>query len=391
MTSKQRFIAAMQNKVPDRVPVTPATSCYIPCSRLGIPFWDTLFYEKVPLLQAYLDTADYFGFDAWTGGHMGLALKYEKPKCEEKINIYYDKDRDAMIRDRLINTPDGTLSSKEICFRFDPPTMTEKPIKNLIEDWPKFRHTLNIPVDYDRSLVEVYRNECAKRNHAFGLGLGYPGFQIWHCFIQDGLKQLSYALCDKPQIIDKWFELDMEIGTKTMEMTISERPDYIFLGGSGTITMASPQLALKYAIPALKKWSRMAKDAGIPTLLHSCGKQSALLELLVEHTDVSCVNPLEVPPMGDVILAEAKKKYGDKIALMGNLHTTQTMLFGSAEDVIEASINAMKDAGQNGGFILSTGDQCGRETPDENIFAMVEAVNKYGHYDEKGRLVNLPD
>ena len=31
-------------------------------------------------------------------------------------------------------------------------------------------------------------------------------------------------------------------------------------------------------------------------------------------------------------------------------------------------------AGGEGGFVLSTGDQCGRDTPDENIFEMVRVA-----------------
>ena len=37
-------------------------------------------------------------------------------------------------------------------------------------------------------------------------------------------------------------------------------------------------------------------------------------------------------------------------------------------------------AAVGGGFILSTGDQCGRDTPDENIFRLVETVRRYGRY-----------
>jgi len=37
-------------------------------------------------------------------------------------------------------------------------------------------------------------------------------------------------------------------------------------------------------------------------------------------------------------------------------------------------------AAEGGGFILSTGDQCGRDTPDENIYAMVETAREYGAY-----------
>ena len=40
----------------------------------------------------------------------------------------------------------------------------------------------------------------------------------------------------------------------------------------------------------------------------------------------------------------------------------------------------MRDAGRGGGFILSTGDQCGRDTPDENIRAMVEVGEEFGSY-----------
>jgi len=66
--------------------------------------------------------------------------------------------------------------------------------------------------------------------------------------------------------------------------------------------------------------------------------------------------------------------------LKGNLHTTEVMLRGSVGDVIAASKKAMDDAGSGGRFILSTGDQCGRDTPDENLHAMVETARTYGRY-----------
>jgi uroporphyrinogen decarboxylase len=84
--------------------------------------------------------------------------------------------------------------------------------------------------------------------------------------------------------------------------------------------------------------------------------------------------------MGDCDLAELKRLYGDKLVLKGNLHTTRVMLMGTAADVAAASRKAMDDAAAGGGFILSTGDQCGRDTPDENILAMVEAARTYGRY-----------
>ena len=84
--------------------------------------------------------------------------------------------------------------------------------------------------------------------------------------------------------------------------------------------------------------------------------------------------------MGDCDLSEIKKLYGNKIALMGNIQTTDVLLFGTPEDVRKACMKAIDDAAQNGGFILSSGDQPGRDTPDENLFAMVETAKTYGRY-----------
>jgi uroporphyrinogen decarboxylase len=104
------------------------------------------------------------------------------------------------------------------------------------------------------------------------------------------------------------------------------------------------------------------------------------VEACANETDLDYVNPLEIPPMGDCNLAEIKQKFGHKLALMGNLHTTQTMLFGSVNDVRREALKAILAAGQNGGFVLSTGDQCGRDTPFENIFEIVRVAKEYGVY-----------
>ena len=97
-------------------------------------------------------------------------------------------------------------------------------------------------------------------------------------------------------------------------------------------------------------------------------------------TDLTSINPLEIPPMGNCELAEIKRAFGQKLSLMGNLHTTDVMLRGSVAEVRRESLKAIRAAGEHGGFILSTGDQCGRDTPDANIFAMVDVVNEFGVY-----------
>lgn len=84
--------------------------------------------------------------------------------------------------------------------------------------------------------------------------------------------------------------------------------------------------------------------------------------------------------MGDCNLREIKQKFGSKLALKGNLHTTEVMLQMEPAGVEQQARRCLDDAMQGGGFILSTGDQCGRDTPDENIFKLVEVCEKYGVY-----------
>lgn len=114
--------------------------------------------------------------------------------------------------------------------------------------------------------------------------------------------------------------------------------------------------------------------------VHSCGPEKALVRTMAEETGLTVIDPLEEPPMGDCDLVELKRLYGSKLTLKGNLHTTRIMLQGTTQDVTTASRKAINDAAEGGRFILSTGDQCGRDTPFENLRAMIETARTYGKY-----------
>ena len=382
----------MTNGVPDRVPVTPDISNMIPAKRTGLPFWEIYFDGKVPLWRAYLDAADYFGIDAWIASCWGYGGAFgPAPGIETGSRTEFRPEMDAMVCRTTIRTPDGDLESENLCFRADPPSPTQKWIKDFDRDFKKFKWLLQPPVSLDMAMWEEVREECVKRGHAFGVGVCYPGFHHWFGAVQGGLEALTYAHVDTPEILDEWCELQTAHDVKAMELILAQKPDYVLLGGSGTITMASPDIVRRYTLPALGRLSRMCRDAGVPTVLHSCGKSRILVDMLVEETCVGCINPLEIPPMGDIDLAEVKRARGNQIALMGNLHTSDVMLRGSADLVRQCAREAIRDAGEGGGFLLATGDQCGRDTPDENLFALVETAKEFGVYDrESGKLRTVP-
>ncbi|HCE44620.1 MAG TPA: hypothetical protein DET40_13830 [Lentisphaeria bacterium] len=161
---------------------------------------------------------------------------------------------------------------------------------------------------------------------------------------------------------------------------MDEKPDFLCVGGSGTLVYQTVEIFRDYALPALKRGIELATAAGIPTHVHSCGPEKELVRIMAEETTLTVIDPLEIPPMGDCDLKELKKLYGKKLTLKGNLHTTEVMLRGNVDDVVRASRKAIDDGAEGGRFILSTGDQCGRDTPFENLEAMVETARTYGKY-----------
>ena len=235
------------------------------------------------------------------------------------------------------------------------------------------------------------RQACHRRDQAFGVSLGYPGLQEWQGAVQSGVEQLSYASVDCPEILDEWFEMRMESGTRELELALSVKPDYLLFGGSGTLTLSGPELTMKYAIPALAKWTRLAKQAGVPTMLHSCGRSRLLVDMLVEHTDLNCVNPLEIPPMGDCDLAELKQARRPADRPHGQpAHHRRDAPRQRRRTSAQMATRPSTTPATGGGFILSTGDQCGRDTPEANLVALVQTAKELGHYDENGDLPLLP-
>lgn len=385
MTSKERLLAAIRNEQPDMVPVTPDISNMIPCRLTGKPFWDIHFYEcpdptneyTNPVLgKAYIDAVKYFKIDGWYM-YGGLNLKTDSQVTRRTEVI--SKTDSRLTAQTVYTTPKGELTQQDVFYVDNSPSRTEKMIKNIKEDLEKVKYFYPEIYGCDTSDNEPIRKELGD-DGIFCYSVGYPGFQDWIFLFNEGVEAMTYAYYDYPELMEELAYIQDKYVCRQSEMILDSKPDVLFLGGSGTITLQSPDLFRKFGLPTIKKVTAMAKQAGIPTMIHSCGKSKILVEILANETDLNCINPLEKPPMGDCELSEIKKQFGDKIALMGNIHTTEVMLMGSVEDVEREAKKAIDDAAAGGGFILSTGDQCGRDTPDENLFKLVEVARTYGRY-----------
>jgi uroporphyrinogen decarboxylase len=375
MTPKERIMTALRGGTPDRVPATPDIYAMVPCKMTGKPFWDIFINNTPPLWKAYVDAANYFDIEGWAI-YGDLKIKLKSNITSETI---VEKDAHGWTARTILHTPDGDLIQASFCPPDNPPTETEKMIKDFPKDFKKVKHFFSDIVGYDK---EYFTEQCRYMGDRGIMSICVipPGFQLYMFYFHGSVEAATYAYYDRPDLFSELVELNDRYCMQLLDAAIDAGAEAILTGGSGSITLQSPQIWRELSLPTIKKITKRCKEAGIISGIHSCGKERHLVEVCANETDLNYVNPLEIPPMGDCDLADLKINFGKKLALMGNLHTTDVMLFGSPIDVKRESLKAILAAGIGGGYVLSTGDQCGRDTPQENIFALIEAAKEFGTY-----------
>jgi uroporphyrinogen decarboxylase len=375
LTKRERMLAAMTGGVPDRVPASPDTNWMIPVRLLGVPFWQVYYYHDPPLWKAYNDCVRYFGIDGFS--HHGYPQVPGHPEAGDSSEIVSQSGERMVVRHRF-RCPAGELTSETTFLHDQAPTATLKPITDLEAQFDCLQYMMGDP---SKARFDAYKKVQADMGEdgVVGLCMDLP-MLMWQ--MRQPAEAAFYDYYDHHDLVAEWMRMRTEWLVGVAEQIIAQdvRPDFVFFPNSGMITMQSVEIMKEFSLPALKTLTRMFKQAGIVTSQHCCGKERALVEVCATETDLDCIDPLEVPPMGDCNLREIKGKFGRRLALKGNLHTTQVMLRMDADGVERAARQCLDDAMEGGGFVLSTGDQCGRDTPDENITRLVEVCEKYGTY-----------
>jgi uroporphyrinogen decarboxylase len=370
MTHRERLKTVMRGQIPDRVPASPDISNMIPCRLTGKSFWEIYLYQNPPLWKAHIDAIKYFDID----GGFELCVDLEDDPWVQRI---VHRNPDGSFVTQAFHDQKGVWSRDVVVYTAgNPPATGVLPSKiglpAVPSTWEPITGVREWPAGMD--LWRLVQEELGEHGVA-GMDSGA------NTVILSGPEDI-YAYTDDPApFLERRDEMILRV-TRQMETiaAMDNKPDFLFCGGSGSLVWQTPAMFRELALPVLKHATRMAHDLGIPTHVHSCGPEKELVKMAVEETLLTVIDPLEVAPMGDCNLAELKQRYGGRIVLKGNLHTTETMLCGSVEDVGRAARKAIDDAAAGGRFILSTGDQCGRDTPFENLSAMVETARTHGRY-----------
>jgi len=382
MTSKQRMMTAFRRGKPDRVPVCPDISVMVPAKMTGKPFYDLFLdgrehngWTSATYAEAYVDAVRHFGIDGW---YIYGGLKEIRPPGTPEFVGTVESAPDRKIVRRTCNTREGPLDEVELYFADEPPWRDVKPIKDLRRDFERF-------MLFMRSGGWEWEKEFVDRDRIGENGVYVamvPVFQDWWFHHRHGgFDQCVQDFTDDPDFMEGVHEFWMEWALAYLAANLAAKPDEIMLGGSSaSLSVSSPTLFRRFELPFIKKASRMCRDAGIISHLHICGRSWKLVEIVAAETDVDVMEPMEEPPGGDVDIAEAKRRVGGKLCIKGNINTFDFMINATPDQVRDKCKRVIDEAGADGGFVLSTGDQCGRDTPHANLHAMVEVATTYGIY-----------
>ena len=376
MTPRERMLAVLSGNIPDCVPVCPDFSNMIPAKLTGKPFWDLYLYHDPPIWEAYVAAAKHFNIDSLMD-LVPFEYPWENSTGEEWERFVVLRTPERIVT-QLSRKESGNrvwASTVDAYYVADPPTSRVLPEKIGLPAIPERWEPLEgvKPVDTGPEGFRRVKESMGEQ--------GIVGIYVTTSAVL-GNEQDIYHYYDNPDQHEQWAAEHVAAAERRFDYLMSQdlSPDFISVGGSGILVYQTPAIFRQLAFPAVKRAIELATAAGIPTHIHSCGPEKELVKIMAEESDLTVIDPLERPPMGDCDLAELKRHYGHKLVLKGNLHTTDTMWRGSVEDVIAASKSAIDTAAEGGKFILSTGDQCPRDTPEKNLRAMVDVARTYGRY-----------
>jgi uroporphyrinogen decarboxylase len=380
MTPRERLRATLAGRIPDCAPVAPDFSNMIPARLTGKPFWDLYLYHDPPIWEAYIAAAKYFDIDSLMDGYFPLVFPDEAPPQDpprERFIVMRRPDRRVTQGSWMEGKTRRWAPTVDVYYADNPPTHNLPPKQAGVPPAPdRFEPVEGVkPVDLGPAGLARIKRLMGDQ--------GLVGVWLAHsCALAS--PEAIFHYYDHPALHERWAAERVEAVERRFAriqgLPAEARPDFLCVGGSGTLIFQTLQIFRRLAFPAVRRAIELATAAGYPTHVHSCGPEKELVRIFAEETALTVIDPLEVPPMGDCHLAQLKRLHGRRLTLKGNLHTTEVMLRGTPDTVSAAARRALDDAAEGGRFILSTGDQCGRDTPDANLRAVIQTARTYGRY-----------
>jgi uroporphyrinogen-III decarboxylase len=364
MTSKQRLRTALEGGVPDRLPVT---------THHVMPY----FLDKYLDGMAYPDFFDHFGFDAivWTVPYKPDESKGEYfDPCQETVNpldhtrrvvsdnwrIEIEELPHPEYRTRRYHfvTPRGTLSmvlqSNAYTDWVVEPLIKEKRDIDLIAE---FVTHPQVDVEAVNATAAAFGERGLVRGHISYFDVyGQPG--SWQDAVElVGTERMIMETYDDPEWVHELIRI-LQARKKTFIRSLEgARYDLLELGGgAASTTVISPKIFDKFVAPYDSELIELAHSVGQRIVYHTCGGMMPILERVADMGPDAMETFTPADMGGDVRLAEAKARIGDRVCMIGGFDQFHFFTGCTPEETRAEVRRCFAEAGPNGGYILCPSD-----------------------------------
>ncbi len=205
---------------------------------------------------------------------------------------------------------------------------------------------------------------------------GIRPFGIFNTIFSMGMVDFSYALYENRKLVDDIMDKYVEWNSVVVEKLQTLGIDFFMCYNDMAFRsgpMVSPQIFREVFLPKMKVVADLFK---LPWVFHSDGNLTPVFDDLLT-LGMNGINPIE-PKVMD--MKTVKEEYGDRICLWGNIDLSYTLTRGTPEEVEAEVKQRIKEAGKGGGYILASANSITDYCKVENVWAMINAKEKYGKY-----------
>ncbi|MFZ1771336.1 MAG: uroporphyrinogen decarboxylase family protein [Caldilinea sp.] len=345
MTPKERWLAVLQRKTPDRVPMD---------------YWGT--DETMAKLQQHLGCAD--EWEVFRALHIDRVVtmrpEYVGPLIDDDHDMFGCGFRDVQYeggfyRECVVHPLASYETIEELDANYAWPSA----------DW----------LDYS-SIPEqlVGKEEYPIQGGGSEPFLTYARLR--------GMEQAYVDLLVNPEFalycLDKLFDLSY-INTQRIYEQI---PGQVMLSyvaedfGSQQSLLFSPKTIREVFAPRMKRMIDLAHSAGVYVFHHSDGAIRPILPDMI-GVGIDLLNPIQWR-CRDMERAELKRDFGDQVIFHGGMDNQHTLPFGAVDDVRAEVAYNLEVLGAGGGYILAPCHNIQSISPPENIVAMYETGYELG-------------
>ena len=360
MTRKERMRTAMTGGVPDCVPVMPQICHPHAIRAMGLPYERTLTevltqpHRMSELVLACARLYDVDGFRAF--------LPWDPLRIVEDDGEAFEVDAEGRRTGRVDFRGGGWV----VPFEEEPLIKDDADLDRL--EVPTHEAFLQTPAY--RAIGQI----VTEAGDDFFVASAPTPLTVEFLTIQRGKENALVDLTESPdfakRIIEKGTAIAIQQAMALCEAGVDGLMIADVFGG-----IISPRHFQEFCLPHMARFVDALKPYGLPIYLHICGNSTGILEMMAD-TGVDCIEPLD--PLGGVEVADAKRRVGDRVGLMGGVNTV-TLAHGSFQAAVEDCARCLREGADRGGYILACGDMLPTETSAEKVKAMVRSAHEYGY------------